>query len=593
MKPRFADRAAFALCGLTLSLCLCARVAGAGGILTSESADAVPQATAVDVLIRGGTIYDGSGGEPFVGDVAIRGDRIALVGDGRDFTAKLNIDAGGLAVSPGFIDMESSSYETLPEDGRGISDITQGITLTVFGEEPTGLMNDRLREEKRSGRNPNFSYPIEWSTLGGFLAFLEARGTSENFAAFAGITEIRKYVVGWENRPPTGDELARMQELVRGAMREGAMGVGICLSYDLAKFTNTEELTAMALAAAESGGIISLGLRSESGEIFDALAEAIAIARRAELKLVINHLKVSGAGNWDKLDGVIDRIEAARDEGVMIYASMYFYPALWTALSSVIPPWAHEGGMPAMLQRLAEPETRFRILSEMRNWRGSYDNYVALAGKPENVLFLRFKNGALVHWQGKTLADVMEARGVPAEEAVLDLLIENGGEIWTAFFTMAEENIRRQVRLPWVMYASDSEAIASEPPFTLTLAHPRAYGSIPRLFSDYVREARLIYLEEAVRRLTSLPASVLGIRERGMLAEGYYADVVIFDPRAIEDHATFAEPHRYSTGVQHVFVNGTQVLRDGRHTGALPGRFVRGPGWTGDGAGGTPSPRGL
>jgi N-acyl-D-amino-acid deacylase len=534
-----------------------------------------------DLVIRGGMIIDGSGGTPFTGDVAVLGERIAVVDASVSGTGATELDAAGLAVSPGFIDVESSAYESLPQDGRGVSDITQGITLTVFGEEPHDLMNDRIRAEVLSGRNVDFDYPITWNTLDGFLDYLEQRGVSENIASLTGITSIRKVVVGWDDRAATPAELARMQELVRQAMRDGAVGVGICLSYDLAKFTNTAELTAMAAAAAEFGGVYSTGLRSESGEIIDALDEAIGIGRNAGVKVIVNHAKVSGAAHWDKLDAVIARIEAARAAGVDVYTDMYHYPALWTALSSAIPPWAVDGGFAVLLERLRDPESRRRILTDMRNWTGGWDNYVALAGRPENVIFLRFKNRDMNRLLGKTLADAARELRVSPEEAVLDLLLQNGEEIWSAFFTMSEDNIRRQVTLPWMMFGSDSMPIAAEEPFTLSLTHPRTYGSVARLLSDYVRDQELLPLQEAVRKLSALPAVVFGFRDRGRLKAGYFADVVVFDPAAIEDHATFTDPHRYSTGVRHVFVNGTQVLKDGVHTGAKPGHVIRGPGWVG------------
>jgi N-acyl-D-amino-acid deacylase len=546
-----------------------------------------------DVLIRGGTIIDGSGAEPFVADLAVQGDRIAAIGELRGAAAAVEVDATGLAVSPGFIDVESSSYESLPQDGRGLSDLTQGITLTVFGEEPHDLLEGAIRDEMLSGRNPDFDYPVEWRTLGEFLDVLARRGIAENVASFTGITNMRKHVVGWDDRRATPEQIVRMQGLVRNAMRDGALGVGICLSYDLAKFTDTAELTALAAAAGESGGVLSIGLRSESGEVFKALDEAIGIARDARVTAIVNHAKVSGAANWNKLDGFIERIERARGNGVELYAAMYYYPALWTALSSSLPPWALDGGFAALLRRLHDAEQRARIAADMRASSGGWDNYIALAGKPDNVLFLRVKNRALERFQGRTLADAMAWYGLPAEEAALRLLMENDEEIWTAYFTVSGENIRRQVALPWMLTGSDAMAIAVEEPFTRSMTHPRTYGNVPRLLSDYVREQRLITLPEAVRKLTSVPARVFGLAGRGLLRPGHYADVAIFDPMAIEDHATFAAPHRYSTGVHHLFVNGVPVLKDGVYTGALPGKVLRGPGWSGRAAGqSAPAPAG-
>lgn len=534
-----------------------------------------------DVVIRNGLIVDGSGTPPRIADVALRGEHIAAVGVGIAGRGTLELDATGLAVSPGFVDVESSAYESLPQDGRGVSDITQGITLTVFGEEPHDLMDERIRAEMLVGRNVDFDYPVTWNTLGGFLDFLERRGVSENVASLTGITNIRKFVVGWENRKPGAAELARMQELVRAAMRDGAVGVGVCLSYDLAKFTSTAELVAMAAAAGEFGGVYSTGLRSESGEVLDALDEAITIGRAARVRVIVNHFKVSGADHWDKLEAAAGKVEAARRDGVEVYAAMYPYTALWTALSSVLPPWALDGGFESLLGRLREPGTRSRILADLRAWSGGWDNYLALAGSAENVMFLRFKNRELNRLLGKTLADAARELGVTPEEAVLDLLVRNDGEIWSAFFTMSADNVRRQLGLPWMMYGSDSMPVAAEEPFTRSLTHPRTYGSVPRLLSDYVRDGKTLTLQEAVRRLSVLPAEVFGFRARGRLQPGFYADVVVFDPATVEDHATFPDPHRYSTGVRDVFVNGTRVLKDGVHTGAKPGHVLRGPGWTG------------
>ncbi len=534
-----------------------------------------------DVLIRNGLIVDGSGAPPRIADVALHGERIAAVGADIAGRGALELDATGFAVSAGFVDVESSAYESLPQDGRGVSDITQGITLTIFGEEPHDLLDQRIRAEMLAGRNVDFDYPVTWNTLGGFLDFLEQRGVSENVASLTGVTNIRKFVVGWDNRAPSAEELADMQELVRTAMREGAVGVGVCLSYDLAKFTSTAELTAMAEAAGEFGGVYSTGLRSESGEVLAALDEAITIGRAAGTRVIVNHFKVSGADHWNQLDAAIARVEAARRDGVELYAAMYPYKALWTALSSVLSPWALDGGFESLLGRLREPVTRSRILAELRAWSGGWDNYLALAGRPENVLFLRFKNRELNRLLGKTLADAARELGVTPEEAVLDLLVRNDGEIWSAFFTMSADNVRRQLALPWMMYGSDSMPVAAEEPFTRSLTHPRTYGSVARLFSDYARDGKVLTLQEAVRRLSALPAEVFGFRERGRLQPGFYADVVVFDPATIEDHATFPDPHRYSTGVRDVFVNGTRVLKDGVHTGAKPGHVLRGPGWTG------------
>jgi N-acyl-D-amino-acid deacylase len=535
-----------------------------------------------DVVIRGGTIYDGSGRDPYKGDVALRGDRIAAVGALGSATGRQEIDASGLAVSPGFVDMVSGSFETLPVDGRAMSDVTQGVTLTLFGEGETfSIMNERMAKEIRSSLPAAYDYPLEWNSLDGFLTYLERRGVSVNFASLIGAVTVRKYVVGWDDRAPTPEELARMQELVRQGMREGAMGLGICISYDPARYTTTPELIALAKAAGEFGGIYATGMRSESGDVLAAVDEVISIARAAGVKANIDHAKVSGKAHWDQLDAFVRKVEAARAEGVQLYAGMYYYPALWTGLSSSIPPWAFDGGFARMLERTRDPELRPKILAAIRDPDGGYENFYALAGSPDKITFIRFKNEQLNHLLGHTLADAARERGKTPEETILDLLAENGDEIWAAFFTMSEEQVETKLKQPWMMFTSDSGAIAAEPPFTLASTHPRTYGNVPRLLGHYVRDRQLITLQEAIRKLTSLPASVLGITDRGLLATGNYADVVVFDPATIRDNATFEKPHQYSTGVRQVFVNGTQVLRDGVHTGAKPGRAVRGPGWVG------------
>jgi len=533
-----------------------------------------------DVVIRGGTIYDGGGGAPYVGDVAIVGDSVVAVGDVGGMRGRTEVDARGMAVAPGFINMLSWATESLIEDGRAQSDIRQGVTLEVFGEGSSmGPLNDAMKREMVE-QQADLRFDVAWTTLGEYLEHLERRGVSPNVASFVGATTVRVHELGYADRAPTAAELARMQELVRQGMREGALGVGSSLIYAPAAYAKTDELVALARAAGEFGGMYISHMRSEGNRLLEAVDELIGIARAAGVPAEIYHLKAAGQANWGKLDSVVARIEAARAAGIRITTDMYTYTAGATGLDAAMPPWVQEGGYEAWAARLRDPAIRARVAREMAT-PGDWENLYRAAGSAERLLLVAFKNDALKPLTGKTLAEVARMRGKTPEETAMDLVVEDGSRVGTVYFLMSEDNVRRQVQLPWMSFGSDAEAPAPEGVFLESSTHPRAYGNVARLLGRYVRDEKLVPLQEAVRRLTSLPAENLRIRRRGRLAPGYHADVVVFDPAAVRDHATFENPHQYSTGVRHVWVNGTQVLRDGEHTGATPGRVVRGPGWTG------------
>ena len=537
-----------------------------------------------DVIIRDGTVYDGSGKPPvLVADVGINADTIAAVGDLADAVGKKEIDAKGLAVSPGFINMLSWAVETMIIDGNAESDIRQGVTLEVFGEGGSmGPMNEKMKEEARDvmRRDPDWKYDIDWTTLGQYLESMERRGVAPNVASFIGATTVRIHELGYANRPPTEEELARMRELVKVAMEEGALGVGSSLIYAPANYSSTEELIELCKVAGQYGGMYITHMRSEGDNIMNAVDETIRIAKEAGLPAEIYHLKMAGEKNWGKLDAVVDRIAKANDSGLKITADMYTYPAGATGLDASMPPWVQVGGLNEWIRRLKDPKVRKKALDEMKKPSDKWENLLLMAGSPDRVLLLGFTNDSLKQFTGKTLSEVAAIYGKSPEETAMDLVITDSSRVGTAYFMMNEENIKRQIALPYVSFGSDAGAPASSGIFLKSNDHPRAYGNFARLLGKYVRDEKVIPLEEAVRRLTALPASNLKIQKRGSLAPGYYADVVVFDPEAIHDHATFEKPHQYSTGVKHVFVNGTQVLENGEHTGARPGRVVRGPGWT-------------
>jgi N-acyl-D-amino-acid deacylase len=548
--------------------------------MPSRLTAAPPPEQPYDVILRGGTIYDGNGGKPYVADVALRGDRIAKIGHLAGAKGKVEVEVKGLAVSPGFINMLSWSTDSLIEDGRGQSEIRQGVTLEVMGEGMSmGPFNDAMKKEAVEQQG-DIKYPITWTTLGEYLEMLEKKGISPNVASFVGATTVRVHEVGYENRPPTPEELQRMRALVRQAMEDGALGVGSSLIYAPAFYAGTDELVALCEEASPYGGMYISHLRSEGNRLLEAVDELIDIARRAKVPAEIYHLKAAGRPNWGKLDQVIQRIEKARAEGVRITTDMYTYPAGATGLDAAMPPWVQEGGLKSWIERMKDPATRERLKKEMTTPTDEWENLLFFAGA-ENTFLVGFKSDKLKPLTGKSLAEIAKMRGKSPEETAMDMVIEDDSRVGTIYFLMSEDNIKSELRLPYMSFGSDAEAMAPEGPFLKSNPHPRAYGNFARVLGKYVRDEKVIPLEDAVHKLSALPAENLKIRERGRLQEGYYADVVVFDPAKVQDHATFEKPHQYSTGVLHVFVNGVQVLKDGEHTGATPGRVVRGPGWTG------------
>ena len=533
-----------------------------------------------DVLIRGGTIYDGSGGAPIVGDLGIRGDRIAYVGPARPATAAKVVDATGLAVTPGFINMLSWATESLIVDPKAQSDIRQGVTTEVMGE---GWSMGPLNAEMKTlavQRQGDIKYPIEWTTLGDYLGFLEKRGIAPNVASFVGAATVRQHELGERDVDPTPDQLQRMRALVRQAMEEGAMGVGSSLIYPPAIFAETDELVALTEEAAKCGGMYISHMRSEGDRLLESVDELIEISRRSGAPAEIYHLKQAGRSNWGKLDQVIARVEAARAQGLKITADMYTYTAGGTGLAASLPPWVQDGGVEAMLKRLKDPKIVARVKREMVQPGKDWENLYNHAG-PDRVLLAGLVEPKLKPLTGKTIAEVARAHGISPEQAVIDLVIADQGRTGAIYFLMSEDNVRRQTSIPWVSFGSDAEASAPEGVFLKSSTHPRAYGNFARFLGKYARDEKTVPLQEAIRRLTSFPAGNLGIRDRGTLSPGMAADVVVFDPATVADHATFEKPMQYATGVRDVFINGVPVLAGGIHTGATPGRFVRGPGWTG------------
>jgi N-acyl-D-amino-acid deacylase len=477
--------------------------------------------------------------------------------------------------------MLSWATDSLLVDGRGLSDVKQGVTLEVMGEgESMGPLNPKMKREMLE-RQGDLKFAIEWTTLGEYLDHVVQRGSAVNVASFVGATTVRVHVLDYEDRAPTAEELARMRALVRTAMQEGALGVGSSLIYAPAFYAGTDELVALCEEAGKLGGSYISHLRSEGNRLLEAVDELIEIARRARVPAEIYHLKAAGESNWPKLSQVIERVERARAEGLAITADMYTYTAGATGLDAAMPPWVQEGGLDEWCRRLADPAIRARVAQEMRTPTDAWENLLLSAGSPERVILNEFKSDALKPLTGQTLAAVARQRGKSVEETAMDLVVEDHTRVGAIYFLMSEDNVRRQIRLPWVSFCSDAGAPAPEGVFLKSNPHPRAYGSFARLLGRYTREEELIPLEESVRRLTSLPAGNLRLRERGQLAAGCFADVVVFDPARIGDLATFEKPHQLATGVQHVFVNGVQVLRDGEPTEARPGQVVRGPGWTG------------
>ena len=546
-----------------------------GGLAALASCRPAP---AYDLVIRHGTVYDGSGGAPRVADVAVKGDSVVAIGDSLPGRGRAEVDAKGLAVAPGFINMLSWANEDLLADGRSQGDIRQGVTLEIFGEgESMGPLTDSMRAEMIA-RQGDIKFDVPWTTLSEYLDHLVSKGVATNVASFVGATTVRVHEVGYANRPATPDELARMQDLVRQAMADGVLGVGSSLIYAPANYATTAELVALARAAGESGGMYISHMRDEGSGLMTAAHELVTIASQAGVPAEIYHLKASGRANWGKLDSLLALIDSARAAGLRITTDMYTYPASSTGLDATMPTWVQEGGHDAWVARLKDPVIRARLLKEMRGGQG-YDNAFINAGGAQGILLVSFKNPALKPLTGKTLAEVAAARGTSPEETAMDLVIEDNSRVGCVFFTMSEDNVRREVQLPYMSFGSDGGSMSTEGVFLLSGTHPRAYGNFARLLGKYVRQEGVVTLPEAIRRLTSQPAENLRLQRRGRLAPGYFADIVVFDPATVADRATFAEPHQYATGVRDVWVNGVPVLRDGAPTDSMPGRVVRGPGY--------------
>lgn len=533
-----------------------------------------------DVLIRSGTVYDGTGAAGRRADVGIRGDRIAAVGNLTGASATTIVDATNLAVAPGFINMLSWSTDSLIADGRSQGEIRQGVTTEIFGEGSSmGPLNDAMKK-RAVEQMGDIKYDITWTTLAEYLKDLERRGVSPNVASFIGATTIREHVIGLEDRKPTPDQLERMRALVRQEMEAGALGIGSSLIYAPAFYATTEELIELCRVAAPYRGKYISHMRSEGNRLLEAVDELIRISREANIPAEIYHLKAAGQRNYAKMDQAIAKIEAARQSGLKITADMYTYTAGATGLDASMPPWVLDGGYDAAYKRLADPETRTKIATAIRTPSNDWENLYLAAGSPDRVLLVEFKSDGLKKLTGKTLAEVAKLRGTDPVDTIMDLVLEDRSRVGTVYFMMSEDNIRKQIALPWVSFGSDASSMAPEPPFTKSSAHPRAYGNFARLLGKYVRDEKVIPLAEAVRRLSGLPATNLELDRRGFLKEGMFADVVVFDPATIADRATFESPHQYAIGMRHVLVNGTRVLKDGEHTGAKPGRALWGPGKT-------------
>ena len=532
-----------------------------------------------ELIIRNGLICDGTGSQSYNGDLAINGDTIAAMGNLKKARGMTEIDAGGKAVAPGFINMLSWADKSLIEDGRSQSDIRQGITLEVMGEGwSDGPLNDAMKKEAID-KQGDIKYDITWQTLGGYLNFLEKKGVSANIASFVGATTLRIYAIGYENRPPTPDEMTTMKKLAAQAMEEGAIGMSTALIYAPASYSNTDELIELCKEISRFNGMYISHLRSEGDNLLGSIDELINISKEAHIKAEIYHLKAAGTKNWEKMDLAISKIDSARMAGLDITANMYNYTAAGTGLYATMPQWVQEGGQDAWLARLKDPVIRARVIKEMKTPGKNWENFFYMVGSPENIILGVFNTDSLKYLTGKNLAEAAQLKKLSPAETIIYLVINDNSPVGSIFFLMTEDNIKKQIALPWVSFGSDEQSLAPEGVFLKSNPHPRAYGNFSRLLGKYTRDEKVISLEEAIRRLTSLPAANMKLKKRGLLKPGYYADVVVFDPKTINDHATFNKPHQYSTGVSDVFVNGQQVLKEGQHTGAIPGRVVRGPGY--------------
>ncbi len=531
-----------------------------------------------DTLIKGGTVYDGTGSEGRPADVAIRGDHIIGVGDYARENARNVIDARGMAVAPGFINMLSWSTESLIEDGRSQSELRQGVTSEIFGEgESMGPVNNRVREHMLQAQ-ADIKYEIKWNTLAEYLQYLEKRGISCNVASFIGATTIREYVVGFEDKPPTPRQMDEMRDLVRKEMEAGALGIGTSLIYPPAFYAKTDELIELCKVSAKYHGKYISHMRSEGNQLMESLEELIRIAREAQIPAEVYHIKAAGQKNWGKVDALLARIEAAQKEGLQIRANMYTYNAAGTGLDACLPPWTEDGGYPALFERLRDPATREKIKAEVQVPSDKWENLYLAAGSPDKIILVGFKSDKLKPLTGKTLAEVAQMRGKDPIDTAMDLIAEDESRITAVYFVMSEENVKKEIAKPWISFGSDEASQAPEGAFLKSNPHPRAYGNFARVLGKYCRDDKVITLPEAVRRLSGLPATNLGLDHRGLLQDGMFADVVVFNPATVTDHATFDKPHQYATGVQHVFVNGMQVIKDGEHTNAKPGRALWGSG---------------
>jgi N-acyl-D-amino-acid deacylase len=545
--------------------------------LTSTITVAV-QTQDFDVIIKNGAVYDGTGGEAQHVDLAIKGDRIAGIGDFKNGKAKTIIDARGLAVAPGFINMLSWSTESLIQDGRSQSEIRQGVTTEIMGEgESMGPVNDRVREHMLR-EQADIKYDIKWNTLAEYLQFLEKRGISCNVASFVGATTIRENVIGFDDRAPTPQELDQMRELVHKEMEAGALGIGTSLIYPPAFYAKTEELIELCKVAAKYKGKYISHMRSEGNQLFEAFDELVRIAREANIPAEVYHIKAAGQKNWPKVDELLSRIEAAQKEGLNIRANMYTYTAAGTGLDACLPPWTEDGGYPALFKRLRDPAMRQKIAAEVKIDSDKWENLYLAAGSPDKILLMGFKSEKLKPLTGKSLAEVAKMRGKGPIDTIMDLISEDESRIGTVYYLMSEENVKKELQKPWIAFGSDEASQAPEGVFLKSNPHPRAYGNFARVLGKYVRDEKVLPMSDAIHRLSGLPAANLGLDHRGFLKDGMFADVVVFDPATIADHATFEKPHQYATGVKHVFVNGVQVIKDGEHTGAKPGWALSGPG---------------
>src|SRR5437899_10246490 len=545
--------------------------------LTSTIAVAA-RAQDFDVIIKGGAVYDGTGGEAQRVDLAIKRDRIAGLGDFKDASAKTIVNASGLAVAPGFINMLSWSTESLIQDGRSQSEIRQGVATEIMGEGfSMGPLNDEMKKRMLQEQG-DIKFAIKWNTLAEYLRYLEQHGISCNVASFLGAATVREYVIGYEDKQPTPQQLEQMRELVRNEMEAGALGIGTALIYPPAFYAKTDELIELCKVAAKYQGKYISHMRSEGNQLFESFDELLRIAREANIPAERYHIKAAGQKNWGKIESLLSRIESAQKEGLNVRANMYTYAAGATGLDACFPPWTEDGGYPALFKRLRDPATREKIKAEVKIDSDKWENLYLSAGSPDRIILVGFKSEKLKPLTGESLAEVAKIRGKDPIDTAMDLVSEDESRIGAVYFMMSEENVKKEIAKPWISFGSDEASQAPEGVFLKSNPHPRAYGNFARVLGKYVRDEKAIALPEAIRRLSALPATNLGLDHRGFLKEGMFADVVVFAPAAIADHATFEKPQQYATGVKHVFVNGTQVIKDGEHTGAKPGRALWGPG---------------